>query len=365
MKRKRLSNARLFCIITLLAICSINIGAVTYNKVTDASTLSSGDKIIIVNEDGYALSTTQNDNNRGQQIVTITSNTITDPNANVQVITLGRAAHSTDGNTYWTLVVGTNQWLYAASSSKNYLRTQTTLNDNGKWTISISSGNATITAKGSNTRNLLQYNSSNSIFSCYSSSQKTVQIYKQASSCSNSVTIQKGSSINGTFSLNKSGAQTSCDGVTVTVTTSPITGYYTSAVTESGASASPTITGSGNSWTVTYAANTTGTSTISVTFVEKTKYTVTWYVEGEALTGLATGLTSVYTGEKVSALPSPNPTSTCDGEFVGWIKAPAGVVDKTPGDDYETTPSTFNTQGTSPTITGDTDFYAVFKKRKE
>lgn len=200
--------------------------------------------------------------------------------------------------------------------------------------------------------------------STYTSSEK-VQLYKKSASCDKKVTLAKGDQTNGTFSLDKSGAQTSCDGVTVTVTTSPNTGYYTSAVTESGASASPTITGSGNSWTVTYAANTTGTSTISVTFVEKTKYTVTWYVEGAALTGLATGLTSVYIGEKVSALPSPNPTSTCDGEFVGWIKAPAGVVDKTPGDDYETTPSTFNTQGTSPTITGNTDFYAVFKKRKE
>lgn len=84
------------------------------------------------------------------------------------------------------------------------------------------------------------------------------------SDCANSVTINKGTGTNCTFSLSKSGAQASCDGVSTTVSITPSTGYGTPVVTQSGASKTPTISGSGNSQTVTYAANTTGTSTINV-----------------------------------------------------------------------------------------------------
>lgn len=77
-----------------------------------------------------------------------------------------------------------NGYLYAASSSKNYLRTQTTNNDNGLAYITFSSGDATIKFKGSYTNNHLKYNSDNSLFSCYSSTsnQYPVQIYKLQSS---------------------------------------------------------------------------------------------------------------------------------------------------------------------------------------
>lgn len=182
-----------------------------------------------------------------------------------------------------------------------------------------------------------------------------------ASSCSNKITINPTSfpaaATNGTFSLDKSGDLASCDGVTVTVTATPATNYVFSAITQSGVASGVTIDNSAK--TVTYAANTTGTSTISVTFAEKTKYTVTWYVEGNDVS-----TEQVYTGN--TATPPSDPTSTCDGIFVGWIKGPTSenaVVDKNPGDDYQTTPSTFT--GTSPAITGNTSFYAVFKKRKE
>ena len=68
--------------------------------------------------------------------------------------------------------------MYAASSSSNNLKTQTTLNDNGSWSITIASNNATIKAQGTYTRNWLRYNSSSSIFSCYASGQSDVQIYR-------------------------------------------------------------------------------------------------------------------------------------------------------------------------------------------
>jgi hypothetical protein len=76
-------------------------------------------------------------------------------------------------------------FLYAASSSSNYLKTETVPDDNHNAKAEISfdtDGNAQILFKGTNTRNWLKHNSNNSIFSCYASdneSQEIVQIYKE------------------------------------------------------------------------------------------------------------------------------------------------------------------------------------------
>ena len=78
---------------------------------------------------------------------------------------------------------------YAAASDKNYLRTETTADDNAKATISITSGEATITFQGTNTRNIMRYNPNTQfnapLFACYSSS-STVgslpKIYREATS---------------------------------------------------------------------------------------------------------------------------------------------------------------------------------------
>ena len=146
-----------------------------YELVTNASNLASGDKIIIVNADGTkALSTTQNNNNRGVADVTVSNDVIT-PGEEVQILTLGVT------NSHWTLYTGAG-YLYASSSSSNQLKTQTTNNTNGEWTITIdNSAVATITAQGSNTRNVMQYNSTSSIFACYSSaSQSALSIFKKS-----------------------------------------------------------------------------------------------------------------------------------------------------------------------------------------
>ena len=194
MKTNLFSKRVLWLLLPLLTMFNFNVWGVTYNKVTDASTLASGDEIIFVNEAAnVALSTTQNGNNRGSVSVTISSSTITDPSASVQVITLGVT------NKHWTFYTGSDGYLYAASSSKNYLRTQTTNNANGEWTIAISSGNATITAQGSNTHNILKYNSSDGIFSAYASGQQVVQIYKKASSCDKNVGVSTAASTNGSL----------------------------------------------------------------------------------------------------------------------------------------------------------------------
>lgn len=79
----------------------------------------------------------------------------------------------------YTIYDETNSvYLYASSSSNNYLATRESNSDeNGKWTIVLNDGKAVITAQGTNTRNLMRYNSQNSIFSCYSSNNSQADIY--------------------------------------------------------------------------------------------------------------------------------------------------------------------------------------------
>ena len=146
-----------------------------WQLVTAVTDLNAGDKIVIVAKNSnYALSTTQNKNNRGQVLIVKNGDDTLTIDENVQIITLEAG---TSDNTF-AFNVG-NGYLYAASSGDNYLRTETTLSANGSWTISIAqNASATIKAQGTNTRNLLKYNSNSSLFSCYSSGQQEVVIYK-------------------------------------------------------------------------------------------------------------------------------------------------------------------------------------------
>lgn len=186
MKRsKRFLSAVLVLCMVLSMLPSLGLTASaaagdTYQLVTDASTLKAGDTVIIVAKDyDVALSTTQNGNNRGQAAVMKDSDNTLTFSDSVQELTL--RAGTKDGT--FAFYTGSSGYLYAASSSNNYLKTQTTLNDNGSWTIVIGNeGVATIKAQGTNSRNLLRYNSTSKIFSCYGSGQKDICIYKKTSS---------------------------------------------------------------------------------------------------------------------------------------------------------------------------------------
>ena len=156
--------------------------AQSYQLVRSTAGLVSGDKYLIVAK-GYnkALSTTQNDNNRGVVDVTFA----TDKKDNISTEPSGACVlelRAQEGGTWAFYDSSKNGYLYAASSSKNHLKTQTTLNDNGKATVTIASdgGAASIIFQGSNTHNVLQYNYNNGspIFACYgSASQSPVYLY--------------------------------------------------------------------------------------------------------------------------------------------------------------------------------------------
>ena len=179
-----------------LLCLNVNAADVVYELVSNVSDLAVGDTIIIVNSSKtVALSTTQNKNNRGQVIVTLDSEGRVVSDNSIQEIVLG---NGTKAGTF-AFNVGTAEYLYAASSSSNQLKSTATLNDNGSWAITIeANGVATIKAQGKNTRNLLKYNSdSNSghIFSCYGSGQDNVSIMKKVKTLPSFVTTDTKSSL--------------------------------------------------------------------------------------------------------------------------------------------------------------------------
>lgn len=165
-----------------------NINSGYFIKVTDVSDLENGDAILIVNETANAaMSTDQKTNNRGQANVTITNNVINTPSANVQKLVLVKTTeeiNSVDTEVFY-FYTGSG-YLYAASNTSNYLKTETTPDNknNARATIaiSISTGDATIQFTGDNSRKWLKYNSLSTLFSCYATDDETqsiVQIYKE------------------------------------------------------------------------------------------------------------------------------------------------------------------------------------------
>lgn len=167
----------LWTLLLLMMWCSVGFAAAgdNFTLVTAESELKAGDVIIIVNqEEKKALSTNQKTNNRGATLVTISGNNVTSSD-DTQEITLEGASGA------WYFNVG-NGYLYADGNNKNrYLKTKIggKNGDYSKAAIVITSTITTITFQGNNSNKKLQYNSQSNLFSCYSTTQKAVAIYKK------------------------------------------------------------------------------------------------------------------------------------------------------------------------------------------
>lgn len=203
----------LACALTIMPVAGTKANAAeeVYEIVKDASSLKVGDEIVIVNKDmDRAISITQNGNNRAETSVVAVANGV-QITSSVQVLVLQQ------GNKDNTFALDTGSgYLYAASSSKNYMKTEETLSDNSSWTISIDSETsvATIKAQGTNTRNWLMYNSSSKIFSCYSSGQMDVIVCRKAASHAHAYSEWK--HVDGTKTHVKTCNVDGCDAPTVT-----------------------------------------------------------------------------------------------------------------------------------------------------
>lgn len=147
----------------------------TWTLVTEASQLVAGKKVIIasVPNEGAAvtLSMNQAQNNRtGLTGATVSEGVIT-AQSGTAVFTI---AAGTEENTI-AFKSSADEYLYAASSSKNYMRSQAENDANGSWIVEIAEGVATITAQGTNSNKRMRYNPNNDspIFSCYATNSTT------------------------------------------------------------------------------------------------------------------------------------------------------------------------------------------------
>lgn len=257
---------------TYYAVFSDATGDGTWNLVTDVASLAAGDRIIIAAKTtDVAISTTQNTNNREETAITQNGSTLSTPSAEVQIFTL---ESGTKPDT-WAFNTG-GGYIYAASSSANQLKTKTQKDDNGSWMITLgSSGSAaTIKAQGTNSRNLLRYNSNSKLFSCYGSGQAEVVLYKQVSSATGyisfctpcikgtddiTVTSAQGIWVEAVTPLNitATNLDKNADGAKVTITATSLTGGFTLKTQGTNGSGSESVTletGYSNS---TYNANLT------------------------------------------------------------------------------------------------------------
>lgn len=176
-----------------------------------------------------------------------------------------------------------------------------------------------------------------------------------AASCDEKVSLTKGAETNGTFTLDKAnGIYETCDAQLV-ITLSNITpsaGYQFSEITQSGINSGVTIDQVNK--TVTYAQNTSGTSTINVTFTALVTHSVSWKVNGVDY-NVGEPTTQVYDGGKITKLPTaPDPANNCGEVFAGWTTTP---IDGTTNDKPAVL---FTTAANSPDIKEPTTFYAVF-----
>ena len=172
----------------------------TYTLVNE---LTSGKHYIItsaVTDDGYVKAMgAQKSNNRAAVEVEVTGNTANVNSADVSEFVI----YGPDANGRFAIYDPTNAgYLYAASGSNNYLKTQASNNVNGQWSISFSNNVASIVADVSSNRNVMQYNSSSDgLFSCYASdSQSPVYLYVKSDEATPSVPVSITSAGLATFS---------------------------------------------------------------------------------------------------------------------------------------------------------------------
>ena len=206
----------------LLALVSGSVwGQETYQRVTSVSELEAEKSFLIVNVDDQgrciALSNEQKKNNRGAVAVILANDKIT-LEQNSMACQLALKGSSSVGWSFYDEVNG--GYLYAASSSGNYLKTQSTLDDDGRADIRFEANIATITFKGTNKRNVMQYNPNNGspLFACYGSeSQKPLQLFKKVESIGNQVAAPVFAPANGTTFVDKLtvGASCSTEGATI------------------------------------------------------------------------------------------------------------------------------------------------------
>ena len=142
---------------------------------TLATSITPGKKYIITDGSSVAMGYDKG-NNRDAVSVTIDNGVASvASDAGVYEVTI----YGPDASGLYSIYDETTEgYLYAAASNANHLKTRSTNTVDGKWAITFDSeGVASIIASKSSNRNVMRYNSSSSIFSCYAVDNNQADVY--------------------------------------------------------------------------------------------------------------------------------------------------------------------------------------------
>jgi len=345
-----IASLRLLLVMFLTLCVSTEVWGATY-KLTKVTSVSAGE-MYVFEQDGYVMN-----NNTSSSALQCTDsyNTTGLTGTETYIWTL----ESTNGGFYMRNVNLKSNY-YLKNSSKTGVSLTTT---SSIWIFTFDNNTGEVLIQNTeNDNRFLGYTSDSYAYKAYATTnldsyRHAITVYKleeEALSCTNKVTIQKGTDTNGTFTLSQTGTYETCDAQLV-ITLSNITpsaGYQFSEITQSGINSDVTIDQVNKK--VTYAQNTSGTSTINVTFTALVTHPVSWKVNGVDY-NVGEPTTQVYDGGKITKLPTaPDPANNCGEVFAGWTTTP---IDGT----TNIKPSVlFTSAANSPDITGNTTFYAVF-----
>ncbi len=169
----------LFSVVVMLLLSVSSMAQTTYTKINSASSLETDAQYILVgyDDDGQAfVMSYQKSNNRHAIVIdeaggVITATVATDPTQQDVPFefTLGGAPGA------WTIFDPLNNGYLYAPGGGNYLRTQSTLDDKGRWTITDGAdGGMVPVSNGGVEQNFMRYNIASTLFGCYKESSTVV-----------------------------------------------------------------------------------------------------------------------------------------------------------------------------------------------
>lgn len=326
------------------ALCSVSglLDPVTYVKVDKTSRLSAGTKVVILNNaDTYAMSVTQNTNNRAAEAVEVDDsgdNPVVDViPTKVQIFTLIAGVES--GFNFSFDDNGTTKYLYANGTGNNYyLKTGASrYADSTDFNISVIDGAASISLVQTTYNGVMQYNSSK-LFSCYASAnQNGLSIYMEGSA------LPSESALTSISNVTASNVEV---GSSTTVTAS----YLPTNATED---IDVTISGSGNV-TCSAVSMSSGTATFTITGETAGSITIT-------LTGHVSTTVTANTSITVTAFTATHTKATSASNLYNGAKVIFGNFDSnkvgathTGGNNMPTAAGSFNSDGSALSNAGNT-----------
>lgn len=175
MKKALLS---IFALAVLMVVSTIGNAQTTYTKINSVAELEAGAKYILVgyNNDGQAfVMSYQKTNNRhaiqvSEDGSTITTEVATSSSSQTEAyeFTLGGSAGE------WTIFDPLFNGYLCAPGGGNYLKTQSTVDDKSKWTITEGeNGGFVPVSNGGVEQNYMRYNKASTLFGCYKASSTT------------------------------------------------------------------------------------------------------------------------------------------------------------------------------------------------